>query len=290
MTVSSAMNNFKPHTENLIAPAHFMPNKDLSIIIPVKDNHRGVNHFLKSFIASQPKAYYPREIIIVYNDAKKASVIPQDIIRSKLHIRLLSIKGCGPAKARNAGANIAKGNWLLFSDSDCVPSKTYIRGYLDSMNGAVGYAGNIRAVGKGILSRYYDSQRILIPPSHANHEPQYLVTANTLIWKPCFHRICGFNQVFSEAGGEDIDLAFRLSNVGRLSYALKSTVLHNFNENIFDFISRFVRYGRGNRLVERLHDIDLSPKPFAPYKKTQINSLLAFCQYMAMKWGYWRSL
>lgn len=69
----------------------------------------------------------------------------------------------GPASARNLGIQHSKGDWVLFTDSDCIPSESWILGYIHSMNGCIGYAGNVKSWGNDFLSKYYETQEILVP-------------------------------------------------------------------------------------------------------------------------------
>jgi hypothetical protein len=154
------------------------------------------------------------------------------------------------------------------------------------MNGAVAYAGSVRAFGKDPLSRYYDTQGILQPPSDEHGRPLYLVTANTLVWREAFERVGGFREDFKLAAGEDVDLALRLRDIGTLAYAPSATVLHDFDPDPISFWKRFERYGVGNRQVEELHGLDLSPRPFAPNRESAFNWVAASVQYLAMAKGY----
>ena len=84
----------------------------------------------------------------------------------------------------------AIGQWLLFNDSDCLPTASFLTGYLKANNGSVAYAGNIKSLRKDRLSKYYESQEILIPlkvyTAKGQLVPQYLITANSLVWKQAF--------------------------------------------------------------------------------------------------------
>ena len=153
----------------------------------------------------------------------------------------------GPAAARNAGAAEATGEWLLFTDSDCAPTPSFITGYIEAMSGAVGYAGSVCAVGDGWLAGYYESQSILVPPLGAYDPPLHLITANALVWRPVFETVGGFDERFPDAAGEDIDLGLRLRQFGELAYAPAAAVVHDFGASVTQFVRRFVRYGRGNR-------------------------------------------
>lgn len=66
------------------------------------------------------------------------------------------------------GIQHASTEWVLFSDSDCLPSSTFLTGYFAAMNGALGYAGAVRAWGTDPVSQYYESQGIL---THLPHIP-----------------------------------------------------------------------------------------------------------------------
>ncbi len=196
MTLLSSL-KFQPHRkEEIIAPS-YIGFSDISIILPVKDNQKGINLFLSEFLKTHTSDMYPKEIIIVDNNSRPQITIKQEYIDSGVPIFLLTCAAIGPACTRNVGARHANGSWLLFTDSDCIPSHTFIQGYFSSMNGAIGYAGNIKAWGNDRLSRYYESQDILLPPNWIEDEkiqPEYLVTANTLVWKHAFEHIGGFQR------------------------------------------------------------------------------------------------
>ena len=157
-------------------------------------------------------------------------------------------------------------------------------------NRSVAYAGNIKSLDKDKLSKYYESQEILIPLKTYNENgdfvPQYLITANSLIWKKAFNEIGGFNEQISIAGGEDVDLGLRLSQIGNLSYAFDSIAVHDFSDGIIGFYKRFKRYGQGNRLVEELWKTDLRPTLFRPNERNLTNEILAKFQYIGLRIGY----
>ena len=195
--------------------------KEISIIIPVKDNQKGIDDFLSSFLKTHKKEDYPKEIIIVDNLSEIPIEIRAEFRSTGIEVKLINCNRKGPASARNRGVQISKGNWLLFLDSDCLMTKSTILGYLKADNQSVAYAGMVKSVGKDLISKYYESQEILMPlkirDEKGNFIPQYLITANCLIWKEAFINIGGFNEKIELAGGEDVDLGLRLSQIGNLS-------------------------------------------------------------------------
>lgn len=262
---------------------------EISIVIPVKDNQEGINKYLDALFKSLSIEEQPREIIIVDNNSRPAIKISEKHISSG-RVKLTQCKKPGPASARNHGASIASGEWLLFNDSDCIPSNKILSGFLNADNGSVAYAGNIKSLGKDKLSKYYESQEILIPLKTYNESgdfvPQYLITANTLIWKKAFDEAGGFNESISIAGGEDVDLGLRLSQIGKLSYAFDSIAYHNFNDGIIGFYKRFKRYGYGNRLIEELWKTNMKPEKFYPNEKSIFNNIVATLQFYFLLFGY----
>jgi glycosyltransferase involved in cell wall biosynthesis len=287
MTMISRL-GYKPNKQQTIESNLLRRTEEVTIIIPVKDNQNGIDFFLTEFFATHSAENFPREIIIVDNNSKPKIELKQT--EFPIPVRLLICGKIGPASARNFGVQNSQTNWILFCDSDCVPTNTLLTGYLKVQNGSVGYAGNVKSHGQDIISRYYEQQEILVPPKVFERpnqpRPDYLVTANCLVWRSAFDKVGGFNETIKIAGGEDIDLGFKLLNIGQLTYAFDSITKHNFGDGISDFRKRFVRYGYGNRIISRLYDLDLKPKLFKPNKRTPINFILAFMQYVWLTVGY----
>ena len=279
---------FKPTKINSLKSEILKSTNEITIVIPVKNNQKGIELFLNVFLKTHKSENYPKEIIIVDNNSKPKLKI--EIDDYPISLKILSCSKIGPASARNFGVKNVETEWILFTDSDCIPTENLLTGYLKNQNKSIGYAGNIISESQDIISKYYEDQEILIPPevyiNKNSSRPDYLVTANCLVWKKAFEVIGGFNENIKIAGGEDIDLGFKLLNVGELSYAFESVSKHNFGDGIRDFKDRFIRYGFGNRIISEIYNLDLEPKIFKPNKKTLINYILAYLQYKWLKKGY----
>jgi glycosyltransferase involved in cell wall biosynthesis len=264
---------------------------DVSIVIPVRDNQRGINNYLESFFNSHQPFEFPKEIIVIDNNSNPPIKIPDQFLKHEI-VRLCKCQTPGPGAARNYGAKHSKGEWLLFNDSDCLATDTLLKGYVNNNNGSLAYAGNIQSYGHGILSKYYESQEILLPmkakDENGEFRPQYLITANALVWKPAFMEIGGFNEAISIAGGEDVDLGLRLSQIGRLSYAFESIALHDFDDGLIGFYKRFKRYGQGNRIIQEMYNTDMKPLLFRPNVRTPFNEVVAKLQFLFLSIGFRR--
>lgn len=261
-------------------------SKGISIVIPVKNNQQGITTLLKSFKQTLNEAELPREVIIIDNNSSPAILLPKDSFNLDFKVHLLKCKKPGPAAARNIGAKKAKGEWLLFIDSDCLCTPQLIQGYRKADPRAIAYQGSTTINSPDALSRYYISQNIHEPPA-VNGSPKYLVTANVLIQKNAFDNIGGFNENFKLAGGEDIELSLRLKKYGKIVYAPQSIVVHSFEDGFLGFVKRFIRYGKGIRQVRFYHKDHQFPKPFTANNKSVIlNNFLAPIQWCLMAYGY----
>lgn len=262
---------------------------DISIVIPVKNNQPGITRFLTTFIETHAPACYPREIIIVDNASQPPITIPKALAESALKITVLFCATPGPASARHLGIRHAQTAWVLFTDSDCIPSPAFILGYIAAMNGSIGYAGLVKAWGSDWVSQYYESQSILVPPpvdEDGITRPEYMITANSLVWRKALEVIGGFNETITIAAGEDIDLGFRLREIGFLSYAPAAYVYHDFAGGLTTFVTRFIRYGKGNKMISKLYKHDLTPKMFPPKQPSIVNWILSKIQYASLFFGY----
>jgi GT2 family glycosyltransferase len=261
---------------------------DVSVVVPVRDNVSGVKKLLLSSKLLTAQSF--RELIIIDDGLRLPISLDEFDSEFTTFVRFVRTARIGPAGARNKGARLASGAWLLFIDSDCLFTETLLMAYQRSMNGAIGYAGYIKATGNNVLSHFYDSQRVLIPfRVDKVGIPQHIVTANALIWREAFEIIGGFDETFHLSAGEDVDLGFRLRQVGRIHYVPDAIVLHEYGD-VLKFCERFYRYGRANAMLERKYSVSFCPQRQAPKNPKSINWLLSSLQYWITLAGYHREM
>lgn len=279
MTLLSQL-GYSPNKSKKISVPNVINPSDISIIIPVKDNQRGIDHLLREFAnLVNEGSPAPYEVIVIGN----FSSIPLTINKVyPFKVTHLECDKVGPAAARNTGASAASGSWLLFIDSDCTPTASTITGYSSDSNIHVAYAGSIEIETTDFLSKYYSAQETLIPPKAVDGKrtrPDYIVTANCLVLKTAYIGVGGFDESFIQAGGEDIDLGFKLLCIGSIEYQWNNIVQHSFEDGIVGFWKRFRRYGRGNRMLAEKYKLDLTPRPFTPNSNSLVNYTLALLQF-----------
>jgi GT2 family glycosyltransferase len=264
---------------------------NISLIVPVKDNQMGVDRLVNS-VTALAKDLQPAEMIIVDNGSRPPIELPGNAHSALLPLRLVVCDVPGISAARNAGVKVANSDWVLFTDSDCVATKSTISGYASPNRPAVAYAGVAKGVPAGTrLSSFYDSELTLSPPMKLDAEnvevPISLVGANMLIMKEALIRCGGFDERFAGVGGEDVEFGLRLWNYGNISRCERSVVLHEFNDGLTGFWARFVRYGRGNKALEQAIGLKLNPRWSRPVQGGFPNLGLKILQHVALCVGYY---
>ncbi|MCC6730580.1 MAG: glycosyltransferase [Chthonomonadales bacterium] len=124
----------------------------------------------------------------------------------------------GPAANRNSGARQARGEWLVFTDDDCLPEPAWLAAYADAMaQDALALEGAIAPVGE--------------PASELSECPTNLAggcfwSANISVKRSLFEAVGGFDARFPYAAHEDEDLYLRLRERTRVRFVPGARVLH----------------------------------------------------------------
>ena len=114
---------------------------------------------------------------------------------------------------------MAKGEWLVFIDDDCLPDFNILKSYYEAIS-----AGGYRA-----LEGCIDADR---PKNRFNEEsPRNLKgncfwSCNIAIERKLFIELDGFDEGFPYAAMEDTDLFERLQKVARHNYVPTAKVIH----------------------------------------------------------------
>ena len=95
----------------MAAKKHFMIK--FSVIIPCKDAESTIGQCILSAVN---QTHAPLEIIVIDDHSVDASL--KAIQSIDVELKLVHTKGIGAAGARNAGLEIAKGDWIAFLDAD----------------------------------------------------------------------------------------------------------------------------------------------------------------------------
>ncbi len=124
----------------------------------------------------------------------------------------------GPAANRNYGASLAKGQWLAFTDDDCLPAQDWLEKLLESHEN--------RDVLEG-LTRADRTQLTFAEEAPINLTGGLLWSCNFAIKRSVFEELDGFDEKFPYAAMEDVDFRERLKLAGKtLTFCPNAVVVH----------------------------------------------------------------
>ncbi len=124
----------------------------------------------------------------------------------------------GPAANRNHGARAATGEWLAFVDDDCVPQPGWLAALAEACEEADVVEGRTLAPGAAD-SPFEEHVENVCGGS--------LWSCNLAVRSTVFAQLGGFDEDFTEAGGEDMEFAWRVKRGGfRVAFAPRALVHH----------------------------------------------------------------
>ena len=158
----------------------------------------------------------------------------------------------GPARARNTGAQVALGEFLVFTDDDCIPDPGWLPGFeqvlADGSDSVVLGGRTLNAAGVNLFGEA--SQNLLdflYEWYNADHQhARFFATNNLLCPAAGFRYLGGFDATFPRAAAEDRDFCDRWREHGRrLVYARSAVVRHFHRSTLLRFLKQHAGYGRG---------------------------------------------
>lgn len=216
----------------------------ISVVIPAYNAERTIGDCLLALLSQNyPKNKY--EIIVVDDCSKDETV---SVVEKFRKVKLIRQKHSGPAAARNLGVKRAKGDIVLFTDSDCVPDKNWIKNMVKPFEDqqVVGVSGTYRTLNKDRLVARFAGYEI-----EERHEKlkqkqniDFIGTFSAGYRKKIFLKFGGFDESFPIASGEVPELSFKINEAGlKMAFQPKAIVYHRHPDTLYKFLKQ--KFWRG---------------------------------------------
>lgn len=199
----------------------------ISIIVPVYNGESTLSRCLNAIYSSSLSNF---EVILVDDKSKDNSIK----VAKKYPLTLIKLqKRSGAATARNIGTKHARGDLLVFVDSDVMISKMSLKiteeffkenddiACMIGINNPVMKSNLITKINN--LFDYY--LRLNLPKS-----PMFPHTSYMAIKRDIFCKIGGFKEKIRNASAEDVDLGLSLIHEGYIIYLNKKVIFNHIRK------------------------------------------------------------
>lgn len=241
-------------------PAGGPSYRDVTVVIPVRDNRGGLARLVPSLRGMS---------VIVVDDGSATPVRAKDLPGDgTADIRIVRHENSrGPAAARNTGLGMCDTGFVAFLDSDVLPQ----RGWLEALMGhfcdpaVAAVAPRITALdGDGSAIARYEAVRssldlgahesAVIPYGAVSYVPSAAIVCR----RSAVESIGGFDEALHS--GEDVDLCWRLVDAGwRLRYEPVADVDHQHRLGLRPWLSRRAFYGGSAASLSQRHPEKTAP-------------------------------
>jgi len=218
----------------------------VSIVIPAYNAEKILGKCLRA-VCGQDVPQRDVEVIVVDDGSTDAT--PE--VAESFGVRVLRRPNGGAGAARNAGWRAAKGEWVAFTDSDCMPARSWLRALVNAAETkattAVGAAG--KTVGfesRTAAARFCDISGSLDAERHLAHPKfPFAPSANLMYRRTALEEVNGFDERYVTY--EACDLHWRIMRAvgGSFVYEPRALVFHRHREDWKAFWRQQYAYGVG---------------------------------------------
>ena len=196
----------------------------ISVIVPVFEHWHLVPGLLDR-LEQQTFNQHKFEVLLVDNGSTHFD--PPKLLPA--NAKVLRCDTPGSYAARNHAIAQAKGEWLAFTDADCLPAEGWLQAYMHRIEalhqGPVVLAGAIHMHAKAVPNRYEQYDLVKGIPQAWYVKRGYAVTANLALPASLFLQLGGFNE--GRFSGGDAELTRRCVALGiPLHYVPEACVIH----------------------------------------------------------------
>ncbi len=209
----------------------------VSVIVPVYNNQESIKKCVEALLGQN----YPNngyEVIVVDDGSDDGTA---GVVKA-YPLKYIYQKNQGPAAARNRGAGEAKGDIILFTDSDCVPDGNWISEMVKpfktpdvvAVKGA--YKTNQRALTARFAQIEFEERFNMLKKAGSI---DMVDTYSAGFRRGVFLEMKGFDTSFPVANNEDTELSYRMSRLGFRMVFNPNAIVYHLNHP--DTIKRYAR-------------------------------------------------
>jgi GT2 family glycosyltransferase len=194
-----------------------MSNVLFSVVIPTYHRNDLLAKCLDCLVPGFQSLQTDLYEVIVTDDGRETTA--EQMIRDRYSwVKWVAGQSKGPAANRNNGAKYAQGEWLVFTDDDCLPDAQWLEAYADATKGtALALEGAIHPLGN------LDRDLAECP---VNFTGGCFWSANITVKRLIFEEISGFDPNYPLAAHEDQDLKIRLEPITTILFVPTAIVAH----------------------------------------------------------------
>ncbi len=219
-----------------------MENQLISVIIPARDAAETIGACLQGVLDQQD---LPCSLEIILVDDGSTDDTAQ--IAEALGVQVIRQENAGPAAARNLGAEKARGDILVFTDADCIPSPDWIRHLIAPFENpeVIGTKGAYRTCQRGLVPRFVQQEYGFKYARMSTLERiDFIDTYSAAYRRGVFMENGGFETAFAAPSVEDQEFSFRLARKGYLlKFVPQAVVYHQHDRDIKEYLQR--KFGIG---------------------------------------------
>ncbi|BAU55379.1 GalNAc(5)-diNAcBac-PP-undecaprenol beta-1,3-glucosyltransferase [Mucilaginibacter gotjawali] len=190
----------------------------LSVIIPTYNRNDLLSNCLNC-LAPEVQLLSLNDYEVIVSDDNTDSQTKKLIEDSFPWVKWVEGPKMGPAANRNNGVKVAQGEWLLFTDDDCLPTDRWISAY----------SNEIKSGAAKVLEGLTDAERPrkrFDEESPLNLHGGCLWSCNFAIEKKLFYEVGCFDEEFPFAAMEDLDFHRRVKSKEKIVFVPGAKVIH----------------------------------------------------------------
>lgn len=227
-----------------------MSETKISVIIPARNEADKIERCLEAVFSQSLKPY---EVIVV--DGRSTDKTVEKASKFPVKVFFQDYGACGAA--RQIGLEHAQGEYIAFTDADCVPSKDWLQNLIVEFDqGIVGVGGGIENVGEGLWIKSINlTQNTFLGGGSSIQTRLFkekrfvksISACNSIYYKKALVEVGGFNIHLS--GADETELNRRLAKLkkGKLLYIPSAVVLHEHGRSLKEFAKNMYHYGGWRR-------------------------------------------